>query len=291
MPPSLGAWRHWVIYPPRTGLLGLSGRLAEMDVSALYALYLPVLRAMLGVYGVIVMHPYTMTDTGKAAVQAWRATHPRVDVSHDEPPADAEHIVPTYQQTPHAMVPAPEPSHPHGSWMILHEIGIDPSYLRANLHYHIIARGAIPEWISDEMVRQDWFVRRVRDIPDTDGAAGLLRYLLSHAGYDGHSQIYRYILPLDCRLRRTADGRHWELMRCASCGDAMRYAADGTPDDVRVCDLPESVVPVDDTAYVLGRNDTPSGRLYAKLRQLAYRIRDGRSAGRSDEEMNEGEKK
>lgn len=270
--PAKGCFKQWAIYPPRNGALADIMAAAETSVSSIYSLYMPTIRSFMGVYGVVVMHPYTISDVGFAAIKAWYGSHPRSDVPPNEPPADDEHIVPSYQLVPHTQVPDPDPVRPRGSWKILHEIGIEPEYLKPNLHFHVIARGYVPKSTTDEMVRQGWFVRRLNDVGDVDAACGRIRYLLSHAAYDG-SKVYRYITPFTYKYRKTSEGRQWDVLRCSQCGDEMRYAAVDTPDAMRVCELPLSAVPVDTTTYDIVRSVTAPSRLLAELRRLASKNR------------------
>lgn len=203
---------HWV-YSPALGFLS-----PESTLQDAYSHFFRVFRRCIqlspekpyskvgyGMIGVVVYHPRRLTDAGKAAVAAARAAaDPGDDLG--------------------------------GAWDILHRLAlIDDVHTQFSPHFHFIANGLVS--IHDQVrIRMDGSViKRGRALRDHDQIQVLVRYLLTHAGYEPRKKLYRYILPREYTYTMFVARTSEHQLVCPDCGQVLHDWRYGDPDDVSQC--------------------------------------------------------
>lgn len=115
----------------------------------------------LSCFGVAIYHPYRLTDFGKGIIRELRSSG----------------------------------FYEGGNWDIWHSAKLyeneDTFYLSP--HIHLIMVGYVPSKFQDELVKEGYILKNIRDVGrDSFSIGSLCGYLLSHAGYFGKSKSYRY---------------------------------------------------------------------------------------------------
>lgn len=214
---------HWV-YSPALGFLFPESTLADA-----YSHFFRVFRQSIqisskksyskvgnGLIGVVVYHPRRLTDAGKAAVAAARAAaDPGDDLG--------------------------------GAWDILHRLGlIDDTHTQFSPHFHFIANGLVSMSEQVHIRMAGSVLKRGRALRDADQIQVLVRYLLTHAGYEPRKKIYRYILPREYTYTMFVVQTFEHQCVCPDCGRTLHDWRYGDPDDVSQC----PVSYVRDTVYL-----------------------------------------
>ena len=203
---------HWV-YSPALGFLSPDSTLADA-----YSHFFRVFRQSIqisakksyskvgyGLIGVVVYHPRRLTDAGKAAVAAARAAA--------EPADDLG-----------------------GAWDILHRLDlIDDTHTQFSPHFHFIANGLVSMSEQVHIRMAGSVLKRGRALRDADQIQVLVRYLLTHAGYEPRKKLYRYILPRGYTYTMFVVQSTEHQCVCPDCGRLLHDWRYGDPDDLNLC--------------------------------------------------------
>lgn len=203
---------HWV-YSPAFGFIS-----PDFTLQDAYAHFFHVFRQSIqissekpyskvghGLIGFVVYHPRRLTDAGKAAVAAARAAaDPGDDLG--------------------------------GAWDILHRLGlIDDVHTQFSPHFHFVANGLISIFDQVKIRDSGSVLKRGRALRDSEQIRVLVRYLLSHAGYEPRKKIYRYVLPKGYTYTMFVARTTEHQCVCPDCGQVLHDWRYGDPDDVSQC--------------------------------------------------------